>query len=97
MAHAPVATITTRERQVTYARFDLPAVPLDGAASGARLMLTRRAWTGAPMTVGNAWGKWVYAQFVTTLPSAGCGAAELPDVPSQPLGGAGILADGYPE
>jgi hypothetical protein len=79
IAHEPVATITTQESHVTYELFDRPTVPLDGEISPVRLILTRRAWKGEPMSVGKVLGKWVYEQFVTTLPSAGCLAADVLD------------------
>jgi hypothetical protein len=77
LAHEPVATITTRESHVTYERFDLPPVPVDGEIAPVRLILTRRVWTGEPISVGKVLGKWVYEQFVTTLPSAGFLAADM--------------------
>jgi hypothetical protein len=93
IAHEPVATITTRESHVTYELFDLPDVPLDGETSRVRLILTRRAWKGEPITVGKVLGKWVYEQFVTTLPSAGFLAADILDLYQGRGAFEGTLAD----
>jgi hypothetical protein len=93
IAHEPVATITTQESHVTYELFDLPTVPLDGEISPVRLILTRRAWKGEPISVGKVLGNWVYEQFVTTLPSAGFLAADILDLYQGRGAFEGTLAD----
>jgi hypothetical protein len=68
LAHEPVATVTTRESQVTYEVFDLPHMLLEDGTASIRLVITRRAWKrGEPIAVGKVLGEWVYEQFVTTL------------------------------
>jgi hypothetical protein len=68
LAHEPVATLTTRESQVTYEVFDLPHMLLEDGMASIRLVITRRAWKrGEPIAVGKVLGEWVYEQFVTTL------------------------------
>jgi hypothetical protein len=72
IAHEPVATMTTRESQVSDEVFDLPQMLLEDGTTPVRLLLTRRAWKrGAPISVGKVVGDWVYEQFVTTLPADG--------------------------
>jgi hypothetical protein len=69
LTHEPVATITTRESQVTYEVFDLPQMLLEDGTTSVRLVITRRAWKRRePISVGKVLGEWVYEQFVTTLP-----------------------------
>ena len=80
IAHEPVATMTTRESQVTYEVFDLPQMLLEDGTTPVRLLLTRRAWKrGEPISVGKVVGDWVYEQFVTTLPPDGFLATLPPD------------------
>jgi hypothetical protein len=77
IAHEPVATMTTRESQVTYEVFDLPQMLLEDGTTSVRLLLTRRAWKrGAPISVDKVLGDWVYEQFVTTLLPEGALADE---------------------
>ncbi|MGO8949917.1 MAG: hypothetical protein ACLQUY_20125 [Ktedonobacterales bacterium] len=59
IAHEPVATMTTRESQVTYEVFDLPLMLLEDGTTSVQLLLTRRAWKhGEPISVGKVVGDW---------------------------------------
>src|SRR5262249_30856542 len=81
LAHAPVATMTTQESQVTYEVFDLPQMLLEDGRTSVRLLLTRRAWKrGEAVSVGKVLGEWVYEQFVTTLPPEGFLASNVLDL-----------------
>jgi hypothetical protein len=94
IAHEPVATMTTRESQVTYEVFDLPQMLLEDGTTPVRLLLTRRAWKrGAPISVGKVVGDWVYEQFVTTLPPDGFLATDVLDLYQGRGAFEGTLAD----
>ncbi len=82
---APVTTITPPYSQTTYEVFDLSDVPLlpdQHDPVPVRVILTRHAWTGAPMAVGKrvGMGMWVYDLFITTLPLDGFCAADVLDL-----------------
>jgi hypothetical protein len=94
LAHAPVATMTTRESQVTYEVFDLPQILLEDGKTSVRLLLTRRAWKqGEPISVGKVVGDWVYEHFVTTLPSESFLATDVLDLYQGRGAFEGTLAD----
>jgi hypothetical protein len=93
LAHEPVATMITRESQVTYEVFDLPQMLLDDGTTPVRLLLTRRAWKREPISVGKVLGKWVYEQFVTTLPAEGFLATDVLDLYQGRGAFEGTLAD----
>jgi hypothetical protein len=94
IAHEPVATMTTRESQVTYEVFDVPQMLLDDGTTPVRLLLTRRAWKRAePISVGKVVGEWVYEQFVTTLPPDGFLATDVLDLYQGRGAFEGTLAD----
>jgi hypothetical protein len=94
LAHEPVATMTTRESQVTYEVFDLPQMLLEDGTTSVRLLLTRRAWKrGESISVGKVVGDWVYEQFVTTLPSDGFLATDVLDLYQGRGAFEGTLAD----
>src|SRR5271166_2338192 len=94
IAHEPVATMTTRESQVTYEVFDLPQMLLEDGTTSVRLLLTRRAWKhGEPISVGKVVGDWVYEQFVTTLPPEGFLATDVLDLYQGRGAFEGTLAD----
>jgi hypothetical protein len=72
--------MTTPESQGTDAVCALPQLLLEEGTTSVRLLLTRRAWKrGAPLSVGNVLGDWVYEQVVTTLPAAGLLASDVLD------------------
>lgn len=93
LTHAPVATIITQESQVTYELFDLPDMVLDADMPAVRLLLTRRAWHGEPISVGKVIGEWVYEQYVTTLPCEGFLATDILDLYQGRGAFEGTLAD----
>jgi hypothetical protein len=94
IAHEPVATMTTRESQVTYEVFDVPQMLLEDGTTPVRLLLTRRAWKrGEPISVGKVVGDWVYEQFVTTLPPDGFLATDVLDLYQGRGAFEGTLAD----
>ncbi len=94
IAHAPVATMTTRESQVTYEVFDVPQMLLEDGTTPVRLLLTRRTWKrGDPVSVGKVVGDWVYEQFVTTLPADGFLATDVLDLYQGRGAFEGTLAD----
>lgn len=94
IAHEPVATMTTRESQVTYEVFDVPQMLLEDGMTRVRLLLTRRAWKrGDPISVGKVVGEWVYEQFVTTLPPDGFLATDVLDLYQGRGAFEGTLAD----
>jgi hypothetical protein len=69
---------------VTYEIFDIPDFPVlldeQPDAGRVRVILTRHAWTGAPIAVGKRVGMWVYELFLTTLPLDGFRAADVLDL-----------------
>jgi Transposase DDE domain len=77
-------TISLAESQLTYEVFDILDVPLlpDGQPDPVRVrvIVTRHAWTGAPIAVGKRVGMWVYELFLTTLPPDGFRAADVLDL-----------------
>ena len=76
-------TLSLPDSQTPYEVFDSADVPLppDRPAPGrCRLILTRRAWTGAHVWVGKLVGTWVYALFLTTLPPDGFLATDVLDL-----------------
>jgi len=94
LAHEPVATMTTRESQVTYEVFDLPQMVLEDGTTSVRLLLTRRACKRRePISVGKVLGDWVYEQFVTTLPPDGFLATDVLDLYQGRGAFEGALAD----
>jgi hypothetical protein len=94
IAHGPVATMTTRESQVTYEVFDLPQILLEDGTTPVRLLVTRRAWKrGEPISVGKVVGDWVYEHFVTTLPPEGFLATDVLDLYQGRGAFEGTLAD----
>lgn len=93
LAHEPVATIVTRESQVTYQLFDLPQIALAADLAPVRLLITRRAWHGEVIFVGKVIGEWVYEQYVTTLPCEGFLATDVLDLYQGRGAFEGILAD----
>jgi hypothetical protein len=94
LAHEPVATMTTRESQVTYEIFALPKMLLEDGMTPVRLVLTRRAWKrGEPIAVGKVLGDWVYEQLVTTLPPEGFLATDVLDLYQGRGAFEGTLAD----
>ena len=93
LMHDPVATIVTRESQVTYELFDLPDTILDDHMPPVRLLLTRRAWHGETISVGKVMGEWVYEQYVTTLPRTGFLATDVLDLYQGRGAFEGTLAD----
>jgi hypothetical protein len=77
---APV-TITSLESQVTSEVFDIPNVPLGpDQLRSTRVILTRHAWAGQPVSVGKLVGTWVYELFLTTLPADGFLATDVLDL-----------------
>ena len=93
LAHGPTATITSPESQVTIEVFAVPDVVLEEATASVRLILTRRAWNGEPITSGNVLGTWIYEQFVTTLPHDGFLATDILELYHGRGAFAGTLAD----
>jgi hypothetical protein len=96
IAHAPVAPMTTRESQVTYAVFDVPQMLLEDGTTPVRLLLTRRTWKrGEPVSGGKVVGDGVYEheQFVTTLPPDGFLATDVLDLYQGRGAFEGTLAD----
>jgi hypothetical protein len=78
----PVTT-TCPESQVSYEVFDILNVPLgpdQPDAQRCRVILTRHAWTGEPISVGKRVGAWVYELFLTTLPPDGFLATDILDL-----------------
>jgi hypothetical protein len=77
-------TITMPESHVTYEVFDIPSLslslPLGQDPLRARVILTRHAWTGEPVSVGKRVGTWVYELFLTTLPAGGFLATDVLDL-----------------
>jgi hypothetical protein len=77
-------TLTRADSLVTYEVFDIPEVPLlpdeQHDPVHVRVIVTRHAWTGAPIAVGKRVGMWVYELFLTTLPPEGFGAADVLDL-----------------
>jgi hypothetical protein len=89
---APV-TITMPESQVTYEVFDIPHVPLGPDQLRGRMILTRHAWTGAPVAVGKRVETWVYELFLTTRPPGGFLATDVLDLSHGRGAFEGTLAD----
>jgi hypothetical protein len=77
-------TITLAESPVTYEVFDILDIPLQPDKQPdsvhVRVIVTRHAWTGAPIPVGKRVGMWVYELFLTTLPPDGFRAADVLDL-----------------
>jgi hypothetical protein len=77
-------TIALAQSQLTYEIFDIPGFPVlpdePPDAVRVRVILTRHAWTGAPIAVGKRVGMWVYELFLTTLPRDGFRAADVLDL-----------------
>jgi hypothetical protein len=84
LAQQAPLTITPPNSQTTYEVFDLCDVPLlpdePHDPVRVRVLLTRHAWTGAPVAVGKRVGMWVYELFLTTLPPDGFRAADVLDL-----------------
>ncbi len=80
LAQTVPVTITSLESQVTSEVFDIPNVPLGPDQLRARVILTRHAWAGEPVSVGKRVGTWVYELFLTTLPADGFLATDVLDL-----------------
>jgi len=80
----------------SYEVFDILNVPLgpdQPDAQRCRVILTRHAWTGEPVSVGKRVGVWVYELFLTTLPPDGFLATDILDLYHGRGAFAGTLAD----
>jgi hypothetical protein len=80
LTHAPLATVTAPESQISYEVFEASAVCLDPGDRPLRVILTRRPWLGERAPVGKREGEWVYELFVTSLPADGFCATDVLDL-----------------